>query len=122
MKKTNMEKLSRMDMKEWRNFFDNIDEMAKRKTVTEKFETVKPALELCKEFTEDNKGTVNIEYGITGMSIIINCLSFAVNLYNMPKYRKLIEMVDCIHIIPKIDETIDINFDIKGIFKLPHSK
>lgn len=57
-----------------------------------------------------------------GMSIIINCSFFVVNLHNMPKYRELIEIIDCIDITPKIDETIDVTFDIKGIFKLPYSK
>lgn len=122
MRKTDIEKLAKMDMAEWRNFFDNIDEMAKRKTVTEKFETIKPALELCREFAEENDGEVSIEYGITGVSFIVESLLFDVSFFDMPKYRKFINMIDSISITPLINGNVRIVFEIKDVFQLPHSK
>ena len=99
--------------------YDTVEQLAKTKQLTEKFENLNKALDICKEFAiMDGEITVNIEYEFTDAELSLRCQLFDVMMPEMPKFRELMALVDTFVVTPLLDEMVEISMDVKDIFKI----
>lgn len=106
-------------MKAFSKAYDTVEQLAKTKQLTAKFENLNKALDICKELAAENEDiTVGIEYEFTDAELSLQCYTFDIMMPEMPKLRELLELVDTFVVTPLVDDTVKITMDIKDVFKI----